>query len=175
MHRDAATHRIGRAAQVGPRGTTLAAALAAAMLAGCTMCPDPFDYSGPVPNGNVAQNDFRARSKGIRPLGGQPPTWPQIVGASPRPANDSPVPTLAGPGRGASAVEPASATIDDPIMADRIPRDAVLPRGIRLAAVDVGDAEEAGGQPTSTMPGSGHQPSGTTASFGTTATPSRTR
>ena len=24
-------------------------------VAGCTMCPDPFDYSGPVPNGSVTR------------------------------------------------------------------------------------------------------------------------
>ena len=33
------------------------------------MCPDPYDYSGPVPNGSTPQNDFRARSNGILPIG----------------------------------------------------------------------------------------------------------
>lgn len=47
---------------------------------GCTMCPDPYDYSGPVPNGSAPQNDFRARSNGIIPIGAQPTPWPQIVG-----------------------------------------------------------------------------------------------
>ncbi|MFM8890251.1 MAG: hypothetical protein ACKOTB_01280 [Planctomycetia bacterium] len=57
------------------------AALACALVAsvGCTMCPDPFDYSGPVPNGSPPQNDFRARSGGILPLGSAPRPWPTIV------------------------------------------------------------------------------------------------
>jgi hypothetical protein len=57
------------------------AALACVLVAsvGCTMCPDPFDYSGPVPNGSPPQNDFRARSAGILPLGSAPRPWPTIV------------------------------------------------------------------------------------------------
>lgn len=46
---------------------------------GCTMCPDPFDYSGPVANGSVAQNDFCARSNGILPLNATPSPWPPLV------------------------------------------------------------------------------------------------
>lgn len=46
---------------------------------GCTMCPDPYDYSGPVPNGSAPQNDFRARSTGILPIGAVPKPWPPIV------------------------------------------------------------------------------------------------
>lgn len=46
---------------------------------GCTMCPDPYDYSGPVPNGSAPQNDFRARSNGILPIGVAPRPWPPIV------------------------------------------------------------------------------------------------
>jgi len=46
---------------------------------GCTMCPDPYDYSGPVPNGSAPQNDFRARSNGILPIGAAPQPWPPIV------------------------------------------------------------------------------------------------
>ncbi len=49
------------------------------LLAGCTMCPDPYDYSGPVPSGSAPQNDFRARSNGILPLGAAPRPWPPIV------------------------------------------------------------------------------------------------
>ena len=33
------------------RSGSVAAVAAAVTLAGCTMCPDPYDYSGPVPNG----------------------------------------------------------------------------------------------------------------------------
>lgn len=50
-----------------------------AVLSGCTMCPDPYDYSGPVPNGSAPQNDFRARSKGILPLSAAPCPWPPLV------------------------------------------------------------------------------------------------
>ena len=53
--------------------------LAAMLLSGCTMCPDPFDYSGPVPNGSPPQNDFRARSNGIQPLSAAPVPWPPLV------------------------------------------------------------------------------------------------
>jgi len=67
--------------------------------AGCTMCPDPFDYSGPVPNGSSPQNDFRARSNGILPLGAAPRPWPVIVKNNGRPdagpEQDEPTPTLA--------------------------------------------------------------------------------
>ena len=57
----------------------LALACCAAILAGCTMCPDPYDYSGPVPNGSAPQNDFRARSNGIAPIDAAPRPWPPIV------------------------------------------------------------------------------------------------
>jgi hypothetical protein len=50
-----------------------------AVSTGCTMCPDPFDYSGPVPNGSAPQNDFWARSNGILPLHAAPRPWPLIV------------------------------------------------------------------------------------------------
>jgi len=67
--------------------------------AGCTMCPDPFDYSGPVPNGSSPQNDFRARSNGILPLNAAPRPWPLIVKNDARPdggpEQDEPTPTLA--------------------------------------------------------------------------------
>jgi hypothetical protein len=54
-------------------------AAATILLAGCTMCPNPFDYSGPVPNGSAPQNDFRARSNGIIPIGAVPRPWPPLV------------------------------------------------------------------------------------------------
>ncbi len=54
-------------------------AVAAMLFTGCTMCPSPFDYSGPVPNGSAPQNDFRARSNGIIPIGGSPKPWPPLV------------------------------------------------------------------------------------------------
>jgi len=75
---------------------TLALVLVGGLIStGCTMCPDPFDYSGPVPNGSSPQNDFRARSGGILPLGGAPRPWPQIVDNGGQPAAEEPTPTLA--------------------------------------------------------------------------------
>jgi len=63
------------------------------------MCPDPFDYSGPVPNGSSPQNDFRARSNGILPLGAAPRPWPLIVknggDRADGPQENGPKPTLA--------------------------------------------------------------------------------
>ena len=82
-----------------PRAWTLAAVAAFGLSSvGCTMCPDPFDYSGPVPNGSSPQNDFRARSNGILPLGAAPKPWPLIVKDESDPAtpqDDEPTPTLA--------------------------------------------------------------------------------
>ena len=83
-----------------PRAWTLATAAAMGLASvGCTMCPDPFDYSGPVPNGSSPQNDFRARSNGILPLGAAPRPWPLIVknGSAPaaRPQAGEPTSTLA--------------------------------------------------------------------------------
>lgn len=83
--------------------------------AGCTMCPDPFDYSGPVPNGSSPQNDFRARSNGILPLGAAPRPWPVIVrggnGPSRQPGNE-PTPMLAdGSAAGATGGEELQQTV----------------------------------------------------------------
>lgn len=50
-------------------------------LTGCTMCPDPYDYSGPVPDGSSPQNDFQARAGGILSLGYLPVPWPPVVEA----------------------------------------------------------------------------------------------
>ncbi|NBX30118.1 hypothetical protein EBR04_06715 [bacterium] len=56
------------------------AAVVVAAATGCTMCPDPYDYAGPVPDGSAPQNDFRARSNGILPIGAASKPWPPIVG-----------------------------------------------------------------------------------------------
>jgi hypothetical protein len=70
---------MSRIAAPVPVRALAAAAWCAATLAGCTMCPDPYDYSGPVPNGSAPQNDFRARSNGIAPIGAAPRPWPPLV------------------------------------------------------------------------------------------------
>jgi hypothetical protein len=63
-----------------------------AVASGCTMCPDPLDYSGPVPGGSAPQNDFRARSNGILPLGAAPKPWPPLVKASGETADEPTAP-----------------------------------------------------------------------------------
>ncbi len=79
-------------AAVAPRRPFLAYAACVALLAaGCTMCPDPYDYSGPVPNGSAPQNDFAARSNGILPTGANPRPFPPVVKAAPQPVPAAPV------------------------------------------------------------------------------------
>lgn len=68
-----------------PRSLVAGVACAALLTAGCTMCPDPYDYSGPVPNGSTPQNDFRARSNGILPIGAAPQPYPAVVKGTPQP------------------------------------------------------------------------------------------
>jgi len=71
---------MAAAKKMSPRGLAWAGCAGLLLgLPGCTICPDPFDYSGPVPNGSAPQNDFRARSNGIAPLGGVPRPWPPVV------------------------------------------------------------------------------------------------
>jgi len=62
-----------------PRWWAALVVAAACAGGGCTICPDPFDYSGPVPDGSPPQNDFRARSGGILSLGAAPKPWPPVV------------------------------------------------------------------------------------------------
>ncbi|MCY3016774.1 MAG: hypothetical protein NT171_19040 [Planctomycetota bacterium] len=72
--------RMGRSRHRG----AVAAAAFCLLATGCTMCPDPFDYTGPVPNGAVSQNDFAARSNSILPVRATPLPWPPIVESAPR-------------------------------------------------------------------------------------------
>ena len=72
-----------------PRSLAAGVACAALVTAGCTMCPDPYDYSGPVPNGSTPQNDFRARSNGILPIGAAPQPFPTVVKAAPQPVPEA--------------------------------------------------------------------------------------
>lgn len=103
---------------------------------GCTMCPDPYDYSGPVPNGSAPQNEFRARSRGILPVGAAARPWPPIVqagghggdGAAPSVARSTGTPTLADP-----AIEVVSGTADA-VDADEAP--SVLVTAVTPATAD---------------------------------------
>lgn len=72
-----------------PRSLAAGVACAALFTVGCTMCPDPYDYSGPVPNGSTPQNDFRARSNGILPIGAAPQPYPTVVKATPQPVPEA--------------------------------------------------------------------------------------
>jgi hypothetical protein len=108
--------------------------------AGCTICPDPFDYSGPVPNGSAPQNDFRARSNGTRPVGGVPRPWPPVVQAAPG-DDDATTRTAI-----AAAETPADADAED--TSDTVAEPAVQPAG-----AEVGDAEaDTGSQPVHAEP-----------------------
>ena len=102
---------------------------------GCTICPDPFDYSGPVPNGSAPQNDFRARSNGIAPLGGVPRPWPPVVQATPR-DDDATI---------EAAVAAAETLADD---AANEPRDTAAEPAVQPAAAEADAAPaEAPGLP----------------------------
>ena len=141
-----------------PRSLVACAALVAA---GCTMCPDPYDYSGPVPNGSAPQNDFRARSNGILPIGAAPKPFPTVVKATPQPAPATPAvekPLVAEADDnvlrlsaeaemvpGASVVEAAFPTADDAppaddqVFADAAERDVESPVMEPPAAPDVAE------------------------------------
>ena len=105
-----------------PRSLAACVACAALVAAGCTMCPDPYDYSGPVPNGSAPQNDFRARSNGILPIGAAPKPYPTVVKAAPQPA---PVP---------------APVVEKPVMAEV--EDDVLRLSAEAAVVAEADADD---------------------------------
>jgi hypothetical protein len=128
----------------------LAAAVVAVMAAtGCTMCPDPYDYTGPVPNGSPPQNDFQARSNGILPIGAASKPFPPVVKASPA---EKPTP---------AETKPEAEAADAPLVAEA--EDDVL----RLSAEEsaaAAPAEEAGrplaaaSEVADSVPSGGDQP-----------------
>ena len=122
--------------------------VAAALLTGCTMCPDPYDYSGPVPNGSSPQNNFRARSNGIHPIGAAPVPWPPIVKASGTEGRDGPL--LAGHQSGHEG-QNAAPTLADPAVATAAGDDAgaqIEPTSVLVTAA----AEEATAEPPANEP-----------------------
>jgi len=124
----------------------LATMVVAALLTGCTMCPDPYDYSGPVPNGSSPQNNFRARSNGILPIGVAPVPWPPIVKASGTEGRDGP--RLAGHQSGHEGQD-AAPTLADPAVASAAGDDA----GAQIEPVSVlvtAAAEEVTAEPLAT-------------------------
>ena len=122
--------------------------VAAALLTGCTMCPDPYDYSGPVPNGSSPRNNFRARSNGILPIGAAPVPWPPIVKASGTEGRGGPL--LAGH-QGSQAGRHATPTLADPAVSTAAGDDAVAqmePTSVLVTAA----VEEATMEPSATEP-----------------------
>ena len=94
----------------------LLALLGLSGISGCTMCPDPFDYSGPVPNGSAPQNNFLARSNGILPLGASTKPWPPLVKSvvpTPPPAEVELVDALE-----VDALEVDAIEVDEPVAND---------------------------------------------------------
>ena len=97
---------------------------------GCTMCPDPFDYSGPVPNGSVSQNDFAARSNGIIPVRSTPLPWPPFVDARPgrpTPAEDVDATVIAAAGEVPAAVGAESGVTPSDTDAEVAVAEAAMP------------------------------------------------
>jgi hypothetical protein len=109
------------------RRLLVACACAAMTVAGCTMCPSPYDYSGPVPNGSAPQNDFRARSNGILPLGAAAKPFPPVVKAAPQPT-------------------PAAPTAEKPLVAEAEDDVLRLSAEVPVAEADTDDAAEAAGE-----------------------------
>lgn len=131
-----------------------------AAVTGCTMCPDPYDYTGPVPNGTAPQNDFRARSNGILPLGNTPRPWPQIVSDEATRPGPAGIPTLA-----EAVVEAESADLlaDTAVASVLVPTEATgatdetgatAAAGATeaVATAEPGPATEAGEQPSAVPP-----------------------
>lgn len=120
-----------------PRGVACPWVLALLLgVTGCTICPDPFDYSGPVPNGSAPQNDFRARSGGITPLDGVPRPWPPVVQATPDSDDASRTAVTAAVEELPTAAEPGA----DPAAAPTSP-DVEEEKPVQTVAVETADAE----------------------------------
>ena len=127
--------RMGRSRHRG----AFAAAAFSLLATGCTMCPDPFDYTGPVPNGAVSQNDFAARSNGILPVRAIPLPWPPIVESAPR------RPTPAG-GEGDEGAMIATVSPLDPV--DDPDLVSVLEASLTAAAESGSEALDGAQEPT---------------------------
>lgn len=116
-----------------PRSLAAGVACAALFTVGCTMCPDPYDYSGPVPNGSTPQNDFRARSNGILPIGAAPQPYPTVVKATPQPVPEA-APIVKQP-----VVE--QPVVEQPVVAEA--EDDVLRLTAEVPVIPEVDADEA--------------------------------
>lgn len=119
-----------------------------AAVTGCTMCPDPYDYTGPVPNGTAPQNDFRARSNGVLPLGNAPRPWPQIVSDEATRPGPSGIPTLA---EAVVEAEPGDLLAEGAVASVLVPNEATEATEA-IATAERGSATEAGEQPAAVPP-----------------------
>ena len=130
--------RMGRSRHRG----ALAAVAFCLLGTGCTMCPDPFDYTGPVANGAVSQNDFAARSNSILPVRATPLPWPPIVDSAPR------RPTPAGDAEGDEGAIIATVSpldpVDDPDLVSVLEASLTAPAEAGSGALD--GAQESAGQ-----------------------------
>ena len=130
--------RMGRSRHRG----ALAAVAFCLLGTGCTMCPDPFDYTGPVLNGAVSQNDFAARSNSILPVRATPLPWPPIVDSAPR------RPTPAGDAEGDEGAMIATVSpldpVDDPDLVSVLEASLTAPVEAESGALD--GAQESAGQ-----------------------------
>lgn len=116
---------------------------AVAFAGGCTICPSPFDYSGPVPNGSVTQNDFCARSAGTRPLRSSPLVWPPVVKSESEPGIPG-VPTEIETPQvlvASRTEDPPAASVLTALAADHADGPEVSQAG-RLAPEDAGDPRD---------------------------------
>jgi hypothetical protein len=109
------------------RPLLVACACAVVTAAGCTMCPSPYDYSGPVPNGSAPQNDFRARSNGILPLDSAAKPFPPVVKAAPQPT-------------------PAAPKVEKPLVAEAEDDVLRLSAEVPVAEADTDDAAVVAGE-----------------------------
>lgn len=127
------------AVRKGPIGRrpAFAAVVALSLASGCTMCPDPFDYAGPVPDGAVTQNDFAARSNGILPVRATPLPWPPIVDSAPR--RPTPAADVEAAESAVVATVPLDAAEDDPETV------SVLEASLTAPAEADGGPQDAGG------------------------------
>lgn len=128
------------AAAAPRRPFLICAACVALVMAGCTMCPDPLDYAGPVPNGSAPQNDFLARSNGILPTGVAPKPFPPLVKAEPageESPTEAPQPAVEEP----AATESKIATAEDEVL--RLSAE----EAVAETAEEAEDAQEQPGSP----------------------------
>lgn len=138
-----------------PRSLAAGAACAVLLMAGCTMCPDPYDYSGPVPNGSTPQNDFRARSNGILPIGTASKPFPTVVKAGPQPVPAA-APVVEHPVVAEAEDDVLRLTAEVPVIPEVDADDGTAPE--TEATVETAAAPETDAVPTDAVPKEASEP-----------------